>query len=404
MRLPLYFDLTDRRVVVVGGGAVATRRVAALLAAGASVTIVAPDVEPALVESGATILRRPFGESDLDDAWLAVVCTDDSQVNAAVAAAAQDRRIWCSRSDDASQSGAWFPAVARSDDVTVAVSADGDPQRAADLRDRIELRLRAGDLAARGRRPRPGRVVLVGGGPGDPDLLTLRGFRALLGADVIVTDRLAPTDLLTRLPDEIEVVDVGKDPRGAATTQQDINRLLVTRARQGQRVVRLKGGDPFVLGRGSEEVTACLAAGVPVEVVPGVSSTTAAPTLAGIPLTKRGVTQQFVVASGHLPPGDPGSTVDWAALAGCDATLVLLMAVTHLAAIADALVAGGRPPGTPCAVIENASLPSQRIVTAALTEIATVVQEQQIEPPATVVVGDVVRASSEDFRVIPGAG
>jgi uroporphyrin-III C-methyltransferase/precorrin-2 dehydrogenase/sirohydrochlorin ferrochelatase len=233
--------------------------------------------------------------------------------------------------------------------------------------------------------------VIVGGGPGDPDLLTLRGYRALLGADVVVTDRLGPTGLLELLPPEVEVIDVGKTPRGRAPEQDAINDLLIERARHGAVVVRLKGGDPFILGRGSEEVDACAAAGVVVDVIPGLTSAVAAATLAGVPLTQRGTTQQFTVASGHVPPGDARSSVDWALLAGTDATLVLLMAVANLRAIADALIAGGRKPGTPAVVIENASLPAQRVVGASLSDLADVAEIQQIAPPAVVIIGDVVR-------------
>jgi uroporphyrin-III C-methyltransferase/precorrin-2 dehydrogenase/sirohydrochlorin ferrochelatase len=250
--------------------------------------------------------------------------------------------------------------------------------------------LQSGEWRARRTRRGAGRVVLVGGGPGDPGLLTLRGYRALLDADVVVADRLGPQDLVGSLPAEIEVVDVGKTPRGPAADQADINALLVERARQGDVVVRLKGGDPFVLGRGAEEVAACAAAGLEVEVVPGVSSVTAAATLAGIPLTRRGTAQEFTVASGHVPPGDPRSTVNWPVLAGGTGTIVLLMAVANLAVIAEALIAGGRSPSTPAAVIENASLPGQRIVRGSLGTIAAQAVEDGVEPPAIVVVGAVV--------------
>jgi siroheme synthase len=158
-------------------------------------------------------------------------------------------------------------------------------------------------------------------------------------------------------------------------------------------VVRLKGGDPFVLGRGSEEIDACVAAGVEVDVVPGVTSATAAATLAGIALTERGTTQQFVVASGHVPPGDARSTVDWKALAATDATLVLLMAVANLAPIAEALIAGGRDPATGAAIVENASLPSQRVVRSRLAELAATAARESVVPPAVVLVGQVVRLS-----------
>jgi len=209
-------------------------------------------------------------------------------------------------------------------------------------------------------------------------------------ADVVVTDRLGPTQLLETLPPDVEVIDVGKTPRGEATSQEHINDLLVRRAKAGDVVVRLKGGDPFVLGRGGEEVAACAAAGVEVEVVPGVTSAIAAPTLAGVPLTRRGTAQEFTVASGHVPPGDPRSTVDWQRLGVGNGTVVLLMAVAYLRAIADTLIDAGRPRDTPAVVIENASLPQQRILRTTLTALADDADRENIVPPAVVVIGDVV--------------
>jgi uroporphyrin-III C-methyltransferase len=196
------------------------------------------------------------------------------------------------------------------------------------------------------------------------------------------------------------VIDVGKTPRGPAASQDDINALLIQRAQAGDVVVRLKGGDPFVLGRGSEEVAACAAAGVQVDVIPGVTSATAAATLAGVPLTQRGTAQQFTVVSGHVPPGDPRSTVDWQQLARGDATLVLLMAVGHLRAIADALMTGGRPGATPAVAVENASLPQQRVIRARLDELADAAARDELVPPAVVVIGAVAttRPDGSDAR------
>jgi uroporphyrin-III C-methyltransferase / precorrin-2 dehydrogenase / sirohydrochlorin ferrochelatase len=389
VRLPVFLDLGGRRVLVVGGGSVAVRRCRALLAAGAHVQVVATDPAPDL-PAGVTVAARPFRAEDVDGAWLVLACTDDASANHAVAAAAAERGVWCSRADDAAASDVWMPAAGAVDDVQVAVTAGGDPGRARELRDAAVRALHAGEWSTRRTRRGVGRVVLVGGGPGDPGLLTLRGYRALLDADVVVTDRLAPTDLLGSLPDGVEIVDVGKDPRGHAASQDDINRMLVERARAGDLVVRLKGGDPFVLGRGAEEVAACAAAGIPVEVVPGVSSVTAAATLAGIPLTRRGTTQAFTVLSGHVPPGDSRSTVDWSAAAADTGTLVLLMAVANLRPIADTLVTGGRSPDTPAAVVENASLPEQRVVRSTLQRIAEDAERAGVEPPAVVIVGAVV--------------
>jgi uroporphyrin-III C-methyltransferase/precorrin-2 dehydrogenase/sirohydrochlorin ferrochelatase len=389
-RLPLFLDLAGRRTVVVGGGAVATRRAARLAAAGADLVVVAPQVSDELSALATTVLRRQFEPSDIDGAWLVLACTDDEAVNHAVAAAADSAGTWCVRADDAGSSPAWMAAAAHTDDVTVAVSAGGDPRRAADVRDHIVRALESGEWQARRHRRGAGRVVLVGGGPGDPGLLTMRGYRAMVDADVVVTDRLGPTGLLDALPAEVEVIDVGKTPRGDATPQEDINELLVRRARAGDVVVRLKGGDPFVLGRGSEEVAACVEAGVDVEVVPGVTSATAAATLAGVPLTRRGTTQQFTVASGHVPPGDPRSTVDWERLGAGNGTLVLLMAVAHLRAIATALVDAGRASTTAAVVIENASLPAQRALRTTLGELADTAEQAGVVPPAIVVIGDVV--------------
>jgi uroporphyrin-III C-methyltransferase / precorrin-2 dehydrogenase / sirohydrochlorin ferrochelatase len=391
VRYPLFVDLTGRRVLVVGAGWVGTRRTADLIDAGASVQVVAPVVAVDVDRAQVTVTEREFRPDDVDGAWLVLACTDVAEVNAAVVEAAEARGVWSIRADDGEHSPAWRPATAGVDDVTVAVSANRDPRRAVAIRGAVEAGLRSGDLTARRGRSSTGRVVIVGGGPGAPDLLTLRGFRALLDADVVVTDRLAPTTLLGMLPEAVEVVDVGKTPRGQATDQAEINELLVDRARGGQVVVRLKGGDPYVLGRGSEEVDACVEAGVVVEVVPGLTSPVAAATLAGIPLTERGTAQQFTVVSGHVPPGDPRSSVDWSLLAGGDGTLVLLMAVANLDAIAAALVAGGRTPGTPAVIVENASLPGQRVLSATLADVAATAVAEQVVPPAVVVVGEVAR-------------
>ena len=236
-----------------------------------------------------------------------------------------------------------------------------------------------------------GHVAIVGGGPGAPDLLTLRGFELLKQADVVLVDRLAPQALLAGLRPDVEIIDVGKVPHRPQPSQANINEMLVDRARRGLRVVRLKGGDPYVFGRGAEEAAACARAGVPHEVVPGVSSATAAPLLAGIPVTHRGVVPQFTVVSGHAAPSDPGSGVDWASLARAGGTLVLLMAVTHIGEIAAALVDGGTPADTPVAAVCSAATPRQRTYRATLHSIASVVTAERIEPPAVFVVGEVVQ-------------
>jgi uroporphyrin-III C-methyltransferase len=204
-----------------------------------------------------------------------------------------------------------------------------------------------------------------------------------------VVDRLAPLAALEGLRPDVQIIDVGKIPRGRFTPQETINALLVEHAQAGRTVVRLKGGDPFVFGRGREEVEACLAAGVPVEVVPGVTSAVAVPGLVGIPATHRGLSQGFTVVSGHAAPGDPGSQLDWAALARAGTTLVLLMAVETLPEIARALLSGGLAGQTPAVCIQDGGLAGQRVLTATLDSLAEVAAVQQLRPPAVVVIGAV---------------
>src|SRR3954465_10839541 len=390
VRLPLFLDLRGKRVLVVGGGDVATRRGTRFVQAGADLSVVAPEVSDELVQTARDVQRRGFEAVDVEGTWLGLACTNDMHVNQAVAQPAESAGIWCVRADDAEQSAAWLAATGHADGITIAVSAGGDPRRAPHVRAAAVQALESGEWPLRRQRRGTGRVVLVGGGPGDPGLLTLRGYRAMCDADVVVTDRLGPTELLESLPPEVEVIDVGKTPRGEATSQDDINELLVRRAKAGDVAVRRKGGAPCVRGRGGGEVAACAAAGVEVEVVPGVTSAIAAPTLAGVPLTRRGTAQEFTVASGHVPPGDPRSTVDWPRLGAGNGTIVLLMAVAYLRPIADALIAAGRAPRTPAVVIENASLPQQRILRTTLTGLADEAEREGVTPPAVVVIGDVV--------------
>jgi uroporphyrin-III C-methyltransferase/precorrin-2 dehydrogenase/sirohydrochlorin ferrochelatase len=394
---PLLLDLAGRRVVVVGGGVVASRRTRGLHEAGADVLVVAPQI---LDEIAALVptQRRAFVPADLDGAWLVMACTDDPAVNAEVAAAAEQRQIFCVRADAASGGTARTPAVARYDGVTVAVNGGDDPARAAALRDAVAAALELGELPSRRvRRVGGGAVALVGGGPGDPELITVRGRRLLAQADVIVVDRLAPRDLLDTLADDVEVIDCGKSAHRQNLTQAEINDVLVERALAGKRVVRLKGGDPFVFGRGGEEWLACVAAGVPVTVVPGISSALAGPAMAGIPLTHRGLAADFTVVSGHLDPGRPADEgIDWPGLATHAGTLVLLMAMERLDLIAKELIEHGKAPGTPAAVVHKATTPDQRVLRARLDEIAAAARQQGIGAPAVVVVGAVVSVLGPD--------
>jgi uroporphyrin-III C-methyltransferase / precorrin-2 dehydrogenase / sirohydrochlorin ferrochelatase len=386
-------DLAGRRTVVVGGGPVALRRVRGLLEAGAHVVVIAPSVLPELAALPITVLRRPYRRGDLSAAWLAHAATSDPEVNARVAAEAEDNRIWCVRADDAAASRAWTPAVTRHGGITVAVSSAADPARSQRLRAAIALALADGSLPVRPTRHGSGvgSVALIGGGPGDPGLITVLGRRLLAEADVVVTDKLAPRALLAELEPDVEVIDAGKQPHAHNLTQSQINELIVARARAGLRVARLKGGDPFVFGRGGEEALACVQAGVPFQVVPGVTSAIAVPAWAGIPVTHRGITQDFSVVSAHLDPSQPGATVDWAAMARNGGTLVLLMAVAHLDTVATELIKRGRDAATPVAVISDGTTADQQVLTSTLGDVAADALAVGVRPPAVVVIGDVVR-------------
>ena len=413
---PVTLDVSGRRVVVVGGGPVAARRARGLVAAGAAVELIAPwaceDVAALVGANKITWHEREFVSGDLllpEAAWLVHTATGDRLVDTQVAAEAEAGRIWCVRADDGAASSAWTPAVARgregqaSEGLTVAVTAGGDPRRATAVRDAVLAALDGGTLPVRRVRPSRGpedsgdsagsvapavgRVALVGGGPGAADLITVRGRALLAAADVVVTDRLGPRALLATLAPEVEVVDVGKTPGNHPVSQARINELLVHHASQGKRVVRLKGGDPFVLGRGGEEALHCAEHGIPVEVVPGVTSAVSVPAAAGIPVTHRGVTASFVVASAH----DGADAVLRAASdAAPDATLVLLMGVTRLGDTAAALVRAGRRPDTPVALVERGWTPEQRTTVTTLARAADDAAAAGVRAPAVVVVGDVV--------------
>jgi uroporphyrin-III C-methyltransferase/precorrin-2 dehydrogenase/sirohydrochlorin ferrochelatase len=395
--------LSGRRVVVAGGGAVAGRRVPALLDAGADVSLVSPEVTGSLEDLAQAgrihWARRRFAAGDIDGAWLVCACTDDPAVNTAIAAAAETQRIWCVRADDASQSPVWTPASGLAGDVRVGVLS-GDPRRSAGIRDAIVAGLRTGSLGARRGRGHRSGVALVGGGPGDPGLLTVRGRQLLAEADVVVTDRLAPRSVLHELPPDVQIIDVAKIPYGRSVAQEHINAALIEHAQAGRFVVRLKGGDPYVFGRGSEEVIACLRAGVPVTVVPGVTSAVAVPAAAGVPVTHRGVAQEFSVVSVHVPPDDERSTVNWPALAATRGTLVLLMGVERLAAVADTLIRYGRSGSTPVSVVADGTLPTQRTIVATLDSVAPRVLKDGIRPPAVVVIGEVVNVAAEIAELV----
>jgi uroporphyrin-III C-methyltransferase/precorrin-2 dehydrogenase/sirohydrochlorin ferrochelatase len=355
MATQLDLELDGRLVVVAGGGPAAARQVEALIASGADVRVVAPHVCQAIADLAAasTLQWRSHAPrpEDLTGAWLVHACTGDRNADAAISGWAAEQHVWCVNAADPATGSARAPSPAR--------RRDG------------------------------GRVILVGAGPGDPDLITVRGREMLLGADVVVADRLGSTALLPGLPSGVEVIDVGKDPGNHRVPQAEINRILVERAKAGATVVRLKGGDPFVLGRGAEEVAACRSAGVPVTVVPGVSSALAVPAAAGIPVTHRGRATGVMVITGH----DGLSRAEASALADECATMVVLMGVARLRSIVAAALRAGADPETPVAIVENGTLPNQRTTRGRLGSIVDQATAAGVSPPAVIVIG---RVAAED--------
>ncbi len=404
---PLTLRLAGRDVLVVGGGPVAARRASGLVVAGAIVTVVAPDVCSQLadlIRSGAvTWQERGYRADDLDGKWLVHTATGDSDVDRGVLADADAARVWCANASDHEASDAWVPAVTRRQGVTIAIAAGGDPRRATTVRDAVAAAIDDGTVTPFAEVPPPaarprrvdfpaGSVALVGGGPGDPDLITVRGRDLLAQADVVVADRLGPRTLLAGLSDRVTVIDVGKLPGHHPVPQDEINAILVRHARAGSRVLRLKGGDPYVLGRGGEELEHCRDAGIPVQVVPGVTSAISAPAVAGIPVTHRGVAAGFTVVTGHDQLADlPG---------GRDHTVVLLMGVSGLARSAATLAGGERGADCPVAIIEDAYGPGERVTVGTLESIGRLADEVGVRSPAVVVIGDVVELGHHAHRAV----
>jgi uroporphyrin-III C-methyltransferase/precorrin-2 dehydrogenase/sirohydrochlorin ferrochelatase len=394
--------LAGKKVVVVGGGTVAQRRLPLLVANGADVHVIARTATPAVEAlassgSGITLTLRDFRDGDLEDAWYAIAATDDPNVNAAVVDEAERRHIFCVRADAAREGTAVTPASFDYEGLSVGVLAGGEHRRSAAIRSAIHEAFQRGVITADTPDDIPGvmkgGVALVGGGPGDPELITVRGRRLLAHADVVVADRLAPPELLAELPPHVEVIDAAKIPYGRAMAQDAINAVMIDRARAGKFVVRLKGGDPFVFARGYEEVLACADAGIPVTVVPGVTSAIAVPALAGVPVTHRAVTHEFVVVSGHVAPGHPESLVNWNALAAMTGTIVLLMAVERFELFATALLEGGRPADTPVLVVQHGTTAAQRTLRATLSDAPERIRAEGVRPPAIIVIGAVAAFS-----------
>jgi uroporphyrin-III C-methyltransferase/precorrin-2 dehydrogenase/sirohydrochlorin ferrochelatase len=446
--LPLFANLEGRRVLLVGGGAVAASKLTQLLAAGAVVRVVAPDVRPELERGGIAIDRRPFQERDLDDVWL-VVSAATPEVNRMVAEAAEARRVFVNAVDDPAHASVFLGGVVRREGVTLAISTSGDaPGLTALLRQALDSllpaelgrwvrtarHLRRGwkraqvpmevrrplllealnrlytadgqgptesqpDLLAEvssvpadrgesheGREPqRSGFVSLVGAGPGDPGLLTRQAVARLRAADLVLYDALVD-DRVLRLAGRAQRFFVGKRAKQHTLTQSDINAAMIRAARRGRRVVRLKGGDPFVFGRGGEEAIALANAGVPFEIVPGVTSAVAAPALAGIPVTHRGIASAFLVISGH---DEQAFAATVANLTPNTTTVVVMMGMGNRAVLASILLERGWARGTPSALVAEASLPTQAVWRGTLGDLAGGRASVESRGPALFVVGEV---------------
>ena len=446
---PLFADLRGQRVLVVGGGVVAERKVRLLLEAGAHVVVVAPEVHlnPSMAVDAAApgrleILHDVVRPDHFDGAVFAIAATDDRAVNAQVAAVGRERNVLVNVVDDLELSSFIVPAIVDRSPLVVAISTGGvAPVLARLVRERLEslldgslgslagllegwrsrikarlpvvdARRRFYEQVVRGRvaallrsrqqaaaeselertleaaaEPQQGSVVLVGAGPGDAGLLTLNALRALQEADVILHDRLVSAEVLGLARRDADRIPVGKAARGHTVPQERIHELLLEHARAGKRVVRLKGGDPFIFGRGGEELEFLEAHGIPFEVVPGITAAIACGAYAGIPLTHRDHAQSVRLVTAHC--GDSLDTLDWPALAQERQTVALYMGVAGLDRIRDRLMQHGRAGATPVAIVENGSRPEQRVVLTTLAEIEDAGREQRVRSPALVIVGEV---------------
>jgi uroporphyrin-III C-methyltransferase/precorrin-2 dehydrogenase/sirohydrochlorin ferrochelatase len=450
---PAFFDLSGQRVLVVGGGEVALRKISLLERTGALISLVAPQIAPELkqrAEAGAiNVALREFVPGDLDGVRMVIVATSRRAVNRWIAKLSEARNIPVNVVDDREASRFIVPAIIDRDPVLVAISTGGaSPVLARRLRERLEAliprkigelatwlkelrggthrRLRgagerrrffetivdgaaarrfiAGDtrgarriaqqlLATTAAAPRAaGEVTLVGAGPGDPELLTLKALRALQDADVILHDRLVPAAVLDLARRDAVRICVGKAAGQVGSTQEEINALLIEHASLGKRVVRLKGGDPFVFGRGGEELQALAAAQIAYSVVPGITAAAGCAAYAGIPLTHRDYAHSVSFVTGHAH--SDGQEPDWRALASPGATAVFYMGLARLEHIVQQLMEHGAEPARPAAIIAQGTTAHQRVIAATLATLGRVSADANLESPALLVVGDVVALHS----------
>ncbi len=446
--LPIFMNVRGRRTLVVGGGEVAARKVGLLLEAGAAVTVVSPALGSTLkaqADSNAITWRQAaFAPADLEDVALVVAATDDEKVNRQVSELAQARSLPVNVVDNPELCSFLMPSIIDRSPVQIAVSTGGaSPVLARLLRARLESAIPAaygrlaqlvesfrdqvkarfkdtnarrnfwehvlqGEIAemvfagkdeqardaleaavAAGKEEPVGEVYLVGGGPGDPDLLTFRALRLMQQADVIVHDRLISKQVLDLCRRDAERIYVGKERDNHALPQDDINMLLVKLAKEGKRVCRLKGGDPFIFGRGGEEIETLAAEGVTFQVVPGITAAIGMSSYAGIPLTHRDYSQSVTFVTGHLKDGS--MNLNWTALAQPNQTVVFYMGLKGLSVICDNLIKHGRSPDTPMALVQQATTPRQKEFIGTLGTMTKVIAKQEIKPPTLIVVGEVVQ-------------
>jgi uroporphyrin-III C-methyltransferase/precorrin-2 dehydrogenase/sirohydrochlorin ferrochelatase len=446
--LPIFLDVREQPCLVVGGGEVAARKCALLLRAGARVTVVAPELCAAFGAHPAAdrIAHRAarFRDADLDGMVVAIAATSEADVNRAVAAAARARNIPVNVADQPALCTFILPSFVERAPLVVAVSSGGaSPVLARLLRARLETLIPAGygrlaalagafreqvkarfkpaerrrfweralqgpiaELVYSGRDAEAraalqatlrdarlafsgGDVALVGAGPGDPDLLTFRALRLMQQADVVVYDRLVSPPVLNLVRLEAERIYAGKERAKHALPQQDINQLLVRLAREGKRVVRLKGGDPFIFGRGGEEIDTLAAEGIPFQVVPGVTAASGCASYAGIPLTHRDCAQSVVFVTGHLQDGT--MNLNWRALAQPDQTIVFYMGLIGVDILCRELVAHGLPAATPAALVEQGTTPQQRVLTGTLDTLPAIVHRSGVRAPTLIIIGEVVK-------------
>lgn len=460
--LPVFMNVRDQRCLLVGAGEVASRKAALLVRTGATLVVVAPWISDAVRElvneHGGEIHERGFADQDLDDVVLAIAATDDDQVNKRVSVLARERKLPVNVVDQTELCSFIVPAIVDRSPVVVAISTGGSsPVLTRQLKEKIDIMLPAaygrlaavlGSLRDRVKQgvtdfskrtrfwekllagPMPelmlagreqeamqlfeksladadndtlqGEVYLVGAGPGDPDLLTLKALRLMYAADVVLYDRLVSPEIMKRVRPDAERIFVGKEAKHHPVPQEQINDLLVRLAREGNKVLRLKGGDPFIFGRGGEEIDRLAAAGLPFQVVPGVTAASGCAAYAGIPLTHRDYSQSVRFVTGHLKNDQPD--LDWPVLAGESQTLVIYMGLITLAMICEQLQAHGMSSDMPVGIVEQGTMPQQRVVTGTLQDIAEKVEAAQLKAPAIIIIGHVVKLHRQLSWFNPGAG